>query len=217
MMKPNRKWLLLLLGLVIVFIVDFPIIIVILNSFRTTETIVSSHSILPSVPTLANYFFINTRTHFWTFLLNSMIVAFTSSALAIVLAALAGFAMSRYRARILGGSNQALLIVQMFPLILAIIPLFIFFRNLNMVNNFTPVAIFSFLFSYNEFFISSVFLRDENRMTMPVGIQSFMQQYSTDWGSLMASATLGMVPTLILFFCIQKYMVAGATAGAVKG
>ena len=54
-------------------------------------------------------------------------------------------------------------------------------------------------------------------MTMPVGIQSFMQQYSTDWGSLMASATLGMVPTLILFFFIQKYMVTGATAGAVKG
>jgi len=273
-MKPNRKWLLLFLGLVIVLIVDFPIITVILNSFRTTETIVSSHSILPTEPTLANYLFINTRTHFWTFLLNSMIVAFTSSALAIVLAALAGFAMSRYRARILGGYNQALLIVQMFPLILAIIPLFIFFRNLDMVNNFIPVimvytvtqlpfatwmlrsyfdsipreldeaatvdgcsplrafvqiilpltvpglvavAIFSFLFSYNEFFISSVFLRDENRMTMPVGIQSFLQQYSTDWGSLMASATLGMVPTLILFFCIQKYMVAGATAGAVKG
>jgi ABC-type glycerol-3-phosphate transport system permease component len=273
-MKPIRKWLLLLLGLVIVFIVDFPIITVILNSFRTTETIVSSHSILPTEPTLANYFFINTRTHFWTFLFNSMIVAFTSSALAIVLAALAGFAMSRYRARLLGGYNQALLIVQMFPLILAIIPLFIFFRNLNMVNSFIPVimvytvtqlpfatwmlrsyfdsipreldeaatvdgcsplrafvqiilpltapgiaavAIFSFLFSYNEFFISSVFLRDENRMTMPVGIQSFMQQYSTDWGSLMASATLGMVPTLILFFLIQKYMVAGATAGAIKG
>ena len=122
----------------------------------------------------------------------------------------------------------------MFPLILAIIPLFIFFRKLDMVNNFVPVilvytvtqlpfstwmlrsyfdsiprdldeaakvdgcsplrsfvqiilpcaspgiaavAIFSFLFSYNEFFISSVFLRDENRMTIPVGIQSFMQQY----------------------------------------
>jgi ABC-type maltose transport system permease subunit len=47
--------------------------------------------------------------------------------------------MSRYRARVLGGDNQALLIVQMFPLILAIIPLFIFFRNLNMVNNFIPV------------------------------------------------------------------------------
>jgi hypothetical protein len=46
------------------------------------------------------------------------------------------------------------------------------------------VAIFSFPFSYNEFLISSVFLRDGNLMTMPVGIQSFMQQYLADWGSL---------------------------------
>jgi ABC-type glycerol-3-phosphate transport system permease component len=54
-------------------------------------------------------------------------------------------------------------------------------------------------------------------MTIPVGIQSFMQQYGTDWGSLMASATLAMVPTLILFLFIQKFMISGATAGAVKG
>src|SRR6516162_7668745 len=273
-MKPKRKWLLLVLGLVIVLVVDFPILTIVSNSFRTTETIISSRSILPTQPTLANYEYINTRTHVWTFLLNSLIVAFAACSLAIVLAALAGFAMSRFQTRILGPYNQSLLVVQMFPLILAIIPLFILFRNLNMVNNFIPVilvyavtqlpfatwmlrsyfdsipreldeaarvdgcsrlrgfiqiilpltlpgiaavAIFSFLFSYNEFFISSVFLRDETRMTMPVGIQSFMQQYSTDWGSLMASATLGMVPTLILFFFIQKYMVAGATAGAVKG
>ncbi|MBV9674198.1 MAG: carbohydrate ABC transporter permease [Verrucomicrobia bacterium] len=273
-MKVNRKWLLLFCGLIIVLIVDFPILTVALNSFRTTESILSSHSFLPTEPTLTNYVYISARTHFWTFLLNSMIVAFAASFLGIVLATLAGFALSRYRALILGPYNQALLVVQMFPLILAIIPLFILFRRLNMVNNFVPVilvytvtqlpfatwmlrsyfdsipreldeaaridgctplrglvqiilplalpgivavAIFSFLFSYNEFFISSVFLRDENRMTVPVGIQSFMQQYSTDWGSLMAAATLGMVPTLILFFFIQKYMMAGATAGAVKG
>jgi ABC-type glycerol-3-phosphate transport system permease component len=266
-MKPDHKWLLLLVGLVIVFIVDFPILTVVLNSFRTTESIISSRGILPTEPTLTNYFYINTRTSFWTFLLNSGMVALSSTLLGIVLASLAGFAMSRFHALILGPYNQGLLIVQ-------IIQLFIFFRSLNLVNNFLPVilvytvtqlpfatwmlrsyfdsiprdldeaakmdgcsplrifaqiilpltfpgivavAIFSFLFSYNEFFISSVFLRDENRMTMPVGIQSFMQQYSTDWGSLMASATLAMVPTLILFLFIQKYLVSGATAGAVKG
>ena len=273
-MKLNRKWLFFLVGLLIVFIVDFPILTVALNSFRTTENILSSRSILPTQPTLANYSYINTRTHFWTFLINSAIVALASTVLGIVLSALAGFAMSRFRARLLAGYNQALLMVQMFPLILAIIPLFIFFRSLNMVNNFVPVilvytvtqlpfatwmlrsyfdsipkeldeaatmdgasplrafvqiilpltlpgivavAIFSFLFSYNEFFISSIFLRDEDRMTVPVGIQSFMQQYGTDWGSLMASATLAMVPTLILFLFIQRFMVSGATAGAVKG
>lgn len=273
-MRLERKWLFLMLGLAIVLIVDFPILTVALNSFRTTENILSSQNILPTEPTLANYFYINTRTHFWTFLFNSGLVAFGSTALGILLASLAGFAMSRFRARLLGTYNQALLIVQMFPLILAIIPLFVFFRQLDMVNNFVPVmlvytvtqlpfstwmlrsyfdsipreldeaakvdgcsplrgftqiilplatpgiaavAIFSFLFSYNEFFISSIFLRDENRMTMPVGIQSFMQQYSSDWGSLMASATLAMVPTLILFLFIQKYLISGAITGAVKG
>lgn len=273
-MKLDGRWLLLLVGLIIVFVVDFPILTVALNSFRTTESILSSQNILPTEPTFANYLYINTRTHFWTFLLNSGIVALASTALGIVLAALAGFAISRFQARTLGLYNQALLVVQLFPLILAIIPLFILFRRLDLVNNFIPVilvytvtqlpfstwmlrsyfdsipkeldeaakvdgcpplrgffqiilplavpgiaavAIFSFLFSYNEFFISSVFLRDENLMTMPVGIQSFMQQYSADWGSLMASATLAMVPTLILFLLIQKYMISGATAGAVKG
>lgn len=273
-MKPKRKWLFLLLGLVIVFIVDFPILTVALNSFRTTENILSSRSIIPTQPTLANYVYINTRTHFWVFLINSAIVALASTMTGIVLASLAGFAMSRFKGRLLSGYDQALLLVQMFPLILAIIPLFIFFRSLNMVNNYIPVilvytvtqlpfatwmlrsyfdsipkeldeaatmdgasplrafvqiilpltlpgivavAIFSFLFSYNEFFISSIFLRDEDRMTVPVGIQSFMQQYGTDWGSLMASATLAMVPTLILFLFIQKFMISGATAGAVKG
>ncbi len=273
-MKASHKWLLLLLTLLIVFVIDFPILTVALNSFRTTDNILSSNNLIPTEPTLANYIYINTRTRFWTFLLNSSIVALASTGLGIVLAALAGFALSRFRARLLAFYDQGLLIVQMFPLILAIIPLFIFFRRLDMVNNFVPViliytvtqlpfatwmlrsyfdsvpkeldeaakmdgcsalrgfvqiilplaapgiaavAIFSFLFSYNEFFISSVFLRDESRMTMPVGIQSFMQQYSTDWGSLMASATLGMIPTLILFLFIQKYMISGATAGAVKG
>ena len=56
---------------------------------------------------------------------------FMMLSLLAALAALAGFAMSRFHARILGPYNQALLIVQMFPLILAIIPLFIFFRSLN--------------------------------------------------------------------------------------
>jgi ABC-type glycerol-3-phosphate transport system permease component len=54
-------------------------------------------------------------------------------------------------------------------------------------------------------------------MTIPVGIQMFMQQYSTDWGSLMAAASLASIPTIIFFLFVQKYMVQGVVAGAVKG
>jgi len=79
------------------------------------------------------------------------------------------------------------------------------------------VAIFSFLFSYNEFFVASVFLRDESVMTIPVGVQMFMQQYATDWGSLMAAATVTLVPTFAFFMFIQKYMAHAGIAGGVKG
>lgn len=81
----------------------------------------------------------------------------------------------------------------------------------------TAVAIFSFLFSYNEFFVASVFLRDDTVMTVPVGVQMFMQQYATDWGSLMAAATLTMVPAFVFFMFVQKYMAHAGVAGGVKG
>jgi ABC-type glycerol-3-phosphate transport system permease component len=54
-------------------------------------------------------------------------------------------------------------------------------------------------------------------MTLPVGIQMFMQQFSTDWGSVMAASTLMMVPTLVLFLFVQKFITHGAISGAVKG
>src|ERR1700760_3643029 len=79
----GSKWLLLGVGLLIVFVVNFPVLTVALNSFRTTENILSSRNILPTEPTLANYFYINSRTHFWMFLLNSGAVALASTGLGI--------------------------------------------------------------------------------------------------------------------------------------
>lgn len=78
-------------------------------------------------------------------------------------------------------------------------------------------SIFAFLLAYNEFFVANVFLRTEAAMTLPVGIQMFMQQFSTDWGSLTAAATVTMLPTLILFLFVQKFITHGAIAGGVKG
>jgi ABC-type glycerol-3-phosphate transport system permease component len=54
-------------------------------------------------------------------------------------------------------------------------------------------------------------------MTLPVGLQLFIQQFSTDWGSLVAAATLAMVPTLVLFLFVQRFIVHGALTGSVKG
>jgi ABC-type glycerol-3-phosphate transport system permease component len=45
----------------------------------------------------------------------------------------------------------------------------------------------------------------------------FIQQYTSQWASLMAAATLAMIPVVVFFAFVQKYMVQGMTAGAVKG
>ena len=60
-------------------------------------------------------------------------------------------------------------------------------------------------------------LRREELYTVPIGIQQFMQQYATDWGSLMAAATMALLPTFVLFLFIQKYMMYGAIGSGVKG
>jgi len=259
---------------VIVIVINFPIITMVLNSFRTTDQILSSASLVPESFSLVNFEFLTNRTSYWRYFANSMLVSGVNTAIGIAAAALAGYAISRYRLFWLQGYSRGLLMVQMFPIILALIPLFILFRALGLINSplsviiiytvvhlpfatwmfkaffdtipreleeaaqidgctrfqafyrivlplsgpgTAAVAIFSFLFSYNEFFIASVFLREESVMTLPVGIQMFVGQYATDWGSLMAAATLTMIPTFLLFMFVQKYLMYGAVAGGVKG
>ncbi|MBZ9938944.1 carbohydrate ABC transporter permease [Mesorhizobium sp. BR1-1-16] len=272
--SPARRWSLFWLLVAITLVVNLPIILMVMNSFQTTEQLVSRTSILPHDLTLANYRYLNERTSFWQFLWNSFTVSGVSTVTSAAIAALAGYALSRFRGRLVTGYSRALFVVQMFPIILALIPLFILFRTLGLINSplsviilytvvhlpfatwmaraffdtipreledaalvdgcsrfgafvrivlplsgpgLAAIGIFSFLFSYNEFFVANVFLKDQSAMTLPVGITMFMQQYSTDWGSLMAAATLTVVPTFILFLGIQKWITYGAVSGGVKG
>ncbi len=77
-------------------------------------------------------------------------------------------------------------------------------------------SILSFIFSWNNFMFALI-LSDENTKTMSVTLFNFISYASTDWGGLMAAATLMTVPVLIAAVLGQKYLVAGLTAGATKG
>jgi ABC-type glycerol-3-phosphate transport system permease component len=268
------RWGLFAVMCLLVIVVDLPIITLILNSFRSTSEILSSPSIIPKAPTLENYLYVAERTSFFQYLLNSLIMAGGGMALSILAATLAGYVLSRFHTPIVNAYGRGLFLVQMFPILLALIPLFIFFRTLGLVNTYysviilytvaqlpfatsmfraffdgipidleeaakidganrlqafglvvlplagpaiAAVAIFAFLFSYNEYLVAAVFLRKESLFTVPIGIQQFMQQYSTDWGSLMAAAVMAMLPTFVLFLFIQKYMMYGAIGSGVKG
>lgn len=78
-------------------------------------------------------------------------------------------------------------------------------------------ALFSFMTAWNEFIMASTFMTDETRYTLPVLIQSSVTQFSADWGLFAAGAVVTSVPVMAAFYVLQKYLVGGLTAGAVKG
>lgn len=77
--------------------------------------------------------------------------------------------------------------------------------------------IFAFVNSWNELFLAVMFLDDNAKKTLPVALNGFILKFDIAWGQLSAGTVIAIVPTMILFGFIQKYMASGLTAGAVKG
>ncbi len=81
----------------------------------------------------------------------------------------------------------------------------------------TSTAIFSFILAWNEFMFANVLIRTDKWKTVTVGLPSFAGQHMTDVGIMFAASTLLVIPVLTFFFFLQKFMVRGLTAGAIKG
>ena len=71
--------------------------------------------------------------------------------------------------------------------------------------------------AWNEFILAATFMNKETSFTLPVVLQSYVGDYGTEWGHFAAGAVLVSIPVMILFFALQKHLVAGLTAGSVKG
>ncbi len=79
------------------------------------------------------------------------------------------------------------------------------------------LAIFTFVAHWNDFFWPLLVTSSNSMRTIQVGLASFKFAEATDYGAIMAGATIGAVPMFILFFSLQKYFLQGITIGAVKG
>lgn len=79
------------------------------------------------------------------------------------------------------------------------------------------VAFFNFMNAWNEFMLARAFLTDNNSLTLPVGLQSFVFAFGVDWGRLTAASLLVTIPVFILFVWAQRYLITGLTGGSVKG
>lgn len=231
-------------------------------------------SLVPENVTWENYKTVWLMTDFPRYMMNSLTVASISTILSIIVASLAGYALSRFVFKGKAFYSQFILFVQMFPAILLVIPLFMLIRSYGLLDSYLslviayvsfsmpfctwmlkgffdgipreleeaamvdgcnrlsafcrviiPVsapgigatAMYSFLLSWNEYLYALVFMQSSKNYTLPVGLGTFIKQTSIDWGLLMSGATLGVIPVLLLFVFLVRYLVTGLTAGAVKG
>lgn len=254
----------------------FPFLWMIVTSFKPTETIRSTNpSFWIPDPTVKHFENVINNSAFLTFFKNSMFVAITTTLAALIISIFAGYALSRFvRFRGVQLFSVAMLLSQMIPGVLLLIPLYLTMKNLHLLNSYMslilayttftvplctfmmkgffdtvpiemeesaeidgctrlgiifrillPVSLpslvatslFAFLNAWNEFLFGFVFINDEAHRTLTPGISLFRGQFQTDWGSLMAASVLCVIPVVLIFVFLQRYLIEGMTAGAVKG
>jgi multiple sugar transport system permease protein len=239
-----------------------------------SEVFQSPPSFFPAHWTLAGYArVLATRAvgrYFW----NSTVVSVGSTLLAMALSALAAYGFSRFRMRWERPLILILLLTQMLPGTLLIIPYFQLMAKLGLINTYlalilayvsfalpfstwmligffrsipleldeaamvdgcgrigafwrvilplslpglVAVAIFTFLLAWNAYVFALVLTTDPKMFPLSVGIANLMGEYQVIWNEMMAAAVLATLPVFILYGFLERYLVQGITAGAVKG
>jgi N,N'-diacetylchitobiose transport system permease protein len=78
-------------------------------------------------------------------------------------------------------------------------------------------SVFGFITAWNEFMFALVLMQEQDKLTLPVWLSTFRTAFGTDWGGTMAASTLFTLPVLVFFLLVQRRLVSGLSAGAVKG
>lgn len=224
--------------------------------------------------TVNNFVRIFNDTQIVDWLINSIQVTLATVVVSVIVGAPAGYVLSRGRGRIVRGYALLLFVVQALPVITAVIPLFILFANLGLVDTLTGViiiyvgstasvatwmmaaymdtipasleeaawvdgasvfgsfarivlrnslpgvlstAIFTFLFAWNDYLVAVVFLRSQGTFTLPVGVESFFSQHGADWGAIMATAVVMLIPPVVVFAALNKKFSVGGIGGSLAG
>lgn len=253
-----------------------PLLSMLGTAFRSKETLMTTRTIFPQEWSL--YFFKNVLSdkRVLIYFKNSFVVAAVVSMVTVFIAVLGGYSLSRFRKTVKGIKQYSifLLMLQMFPIIQVIIPLYLTFQAFGIINKpytlmiaypalilpmglwmmqsfidgvpydmeeaglidgctriqvlfklvipvskpgIASMAILAFNQSWNEFLMAMLLVKNNSYRTMPVGLQNYMQENNSDWGSILAAATLMVIPVLLFLNVLQKNIVSGLTMGAIKG
>jgi len=81
----------------------------------------------------------------------------------------------------------------------------------------TTLVVINGMYTWNDFFVPFMFISDVAKRTLPLTLVLFQQQYKVEWPNLCAAIIFTIAPMLIIYIFLQKYIIAGVGAGAVKG
>jgi multiple sugar transport system permease protein len=210
---------------------------------------------------------------FGRYFLNSTLVSLGTTAMVLVAGSWGAYALARLEFKGRRAFGIGLLLIQLFPAVLLVIPLFVVFARVGLVNNLlglvvayttfslpfvtwllrgyflsipreledaaridgcsylgvlfrvvlpmaapglAAVAALAFVNSWNEFFFAYVFINDDAKRVLAIGLSAYIDQFRTDYTGLFAMATLTTLPVVVVFVVFQRFLVGGLTAGAVK-
>ena len=252
-----------------------PYVVMALTSVTPEDQLIAyGMSRLPSRFSVRGYSELFSTTPFVHYMANSAITALGTVAFSLVVASAAAISLSRFRFRGRTTVLTALLIAQLFPAVLLVIPLSTMLRSAHLLNSraglvliyvtfatpfasyllkgfldglpreldeaatvdgcsplqmvryilvpllrpgLTAAGTYIFIFSWNEFLYALTFTSSTASQTIPVGLQLFIGDYQIRWDLLTAGGVIAAVPVLVGFMLVQKQLIGGLAAGAVKG
>jgi raffinose/stachyose/melibiose transport system permease protein len=251
-----------------------PIVILIFGSLKTTGEMYAHPYTLPNPPHWENYGQVLFQSSFWTLLLNSLIVMVSSTAGVLLVCSLAAFVFARMQFRGKELVFNFLMLGLMFPITVAIMPVYLVIRDMQLTNTLAAVILVQTAFgvsgnililrgfflsipvelqdaaaidgctsfgffrrillplarpalaavgaltmivSWNDLLTPLVILDKENLWTLPLGTMQFQGQYSSDVALVAAFVTLSALPAILFYLFAERQIVAGLTAGAIKG
>lgn len=211
---------------------------------------------------------------FLPYVRNSLVVSAATVVFDVPLAVLTGYALCRYQFRGKLAFMLSLLTTQFVPASMLIIPIYIIFKNLDLLDSLlglvlinttfelpfaailtrgfissipfeleeaamvdgctrfqgvvrvvvpllrpgmAAVAALTFVGAWNNFLFALFLISDQNLYTIPVGLSYFLGEFNVDFSALAAGGVVAVLPVMIIFAFIQRYLASGLTVGAVKG
>ena len=255
-------------------IVLIPLLLALLGGFRENQDLLRNPAGWPDKLIISNYTDVLTRGAFWRQVFNSTVIMLLTTIIALSLSSAVAFVLARMQFRGREPLFNFFTLGLLFPLPVAILPLYLLLRNMHLVDSIwgvilpqvafglpwnvlllrsfflgvprdledaayvdgagpfeflirvllplvrpalAAVAVLTMVTSWNNFFLPLVVLNSESLWTLPLGVTQFQGQYLTDWARVLAFVTLALFPAVAFYLVAERQLIAGLTAGSVKG